>query len=137
MSLNIPLLRSSFELVVEQEPELALRFYDTLFSRYPQAQPLFRRERSSQAKMLTEALVAVMDHLDDAPWLGATLGRMGAEHMSYGVTAEMYPWVGECLLATLSDVAGDARSQELAHAWSEALGAVSCLMLEGAASAGA
>lgn len=135
MTLNVALLRSSFELVVDQEPELALRFYDTLFFRYPQLQLLFqRRDRESQAKMLTEALAAVMDHLEDAPWLASTLGNMGAEHAGYGVTPAMYPWVGECLLATLQDIAGEAWNRELADAWGEALEAVSALMLEGAAS---
>lgn len=136
MALNVPLLRSSFELVVDQEPELALHFYETLFSRYPQAEPLFhRRDRDSQAKMLTEALVAVMGHLEDAPWLTATLGEMGAEHVGYGVTPEMYGWVGESLIATLEDIAGDAWSTELADAWGDALNAISGLMLDGAASA--
>lgn len=136
MALNVPLLRSSFELVAQKEPELALRFYDTLFFRYPQVMPLFhRKDRASQAKMLTEALGAVMDHLEDAPWLATTLGRMGEEHIGYNVTPAMYPWVGECLLATLQDIAGEAWTQELADAWNEALEAVTTLMLEGAASA--
>ena len=80
MSLDVALLRGSFALVAEREPDLALRFYETLFSRYPQARPLFRRDHESQAKMLTDALVAVLDHLENAPWLAATLGDLGAQH---------------------------------------------------------
>lgn len=135
MALNVPLLRSSFDLVVEKEPELAARFYDTLFARYPQLEALFcNKDRTTQAKMLTEALSAVMDHLEDAPWLAATLEQLGAKHVEYGVSAAMYPWVEECLLVTLQDIAGDDWSQQLADAWAEALEAVSAIMLEGAAS---
>src|SRR5262245_33905317 len=133
MSLNVDLLRSSFHLVVDREPELALRFYETLFSRHPQSRRLFRRDSESQSKMLTEALVAVVDHLEDAPWLASTLGELGAQHVGYGVTAEMYGWVAECMLATLADVAGSAWQPELANAWSDALNAVAGLMLQGAA----
>ncbi len=133
MSLPVELLRSSFSLVVEREPELAARFYETLFSRYPQARRLFGRDSDSQAKMLTEALVAVVDHLEDAPWLTSALGDLGAQHVVYGVTPEMYGWVAECMLATLADVAGSAWTPALANAWSDALNAVARLMLAGAA----
>ncbi len=33
---------------------------------------------------------------------------MGAKHLDYGVTNEMYDWVGECLVATLAEVADGA-----------------------------
>src|SRR4029079_19743810 len=68
MSLNVPLLRSSFELVVERQPQLTHRFYEILLARYTEAEQLFVRHSSAaQEKMLTDALVAVMDHLEDAP----------------------------------------------------------------------
>ena len=70
MALNVELLRGSFALVAEREPELTHRFYDNLFATYPAAQPLFsRRTRQDQEKMLRDMLVAVIDHLEDASWL--------------------------------------------------------------------
>src|SRR5690606_31500800 len=66
MVLNVPLLRDSFALVVDREPQVVHDFYEILFERYPRVQPLFRRARAEQAKMMTAALVAVMDHLEDA-----------------------------------------------------------------------
>lgn len=132
MSLNVDLLVSSFQLVVEREPNLTHRFYDLLFARYPQAQELFgRNTREKQEQMLTDALVAVVDHLEDAPWLEETLTGLGRKHEEYGVRSEMFPWVGECLLATLADVAGEAWSEEHNQAWSEAYDAITTLMLKG------
>jgi hemoglobin-like flavoprotein len=66
--------------------------------------------------MLQQALVALIDHLEDASWLGETLSALGAKHLEYGVTDEMYGWVGECLLATLTEVAGKDWSPALAVA---------------------
>ena len=110
MSLDADALRTSFELVVGRNPDLTLRFYDHLFALHPEARPLFHRSpREAQAKMLAEALAAVLDHLDDAAWLGATLHAMGAKHVGYGVTAPMYGWVGEALLKTLGGA--EARAQ--------------------------
>ncbi len=136
MALNVPLLRSSFDLVVERQPQLTPRFYEILFSRYPQVQPLFgRNARAQQAEMLQQALVAVLDHLEDATWLEETLMAMGQKHVDYGVTNEMYDYVGDSLLATIAEVAGDDWSDELAAAWTEAYGAIASLMQRGAAKA--
>ncbi|HMG52348.1 MAG TPA: globin domain-containing protein [Kofleriaceae bacterium] len=130
MPLNVPLLRSSFELVTTANPRLVPRFYEILFERYPQVRPLFPQSgMARQAEMLTSALVAVMDHLEDAPWLTDTLGALGAKHKDYGVTREMYDWVGASLLATLAETAGPKWTPELAGAWTEAYGAIVSLML--------
>lgn len=133
MSLNVPLLRKSFDLVVERQPQLTTRFYEILFSRYPQAQPLFsRNSRQAQAEMLQQALVSVIEHLEDASWLEQTLAAMGRKHVDYGVTDEMYDWVGASLLATLAEVAGKDWTPELEQAWKDAYGAIASLMQKGA-----
>jgi hemoglobin-like flavoprotein len=130
MPLNVNLLRQSFEVVATANPSFVGRFYEILFERYPQARPLFPQNgMARQAEMLTQALVAVLDHLEDAPWLQDTLGALGAKHVGYGVTREMYDWVGASLLATLAEVAGPAWTPELQGAWGEAYGAIVSLML--------
>jgi hemoglobin-like flavoprotein len=137
MSLNVPLLRSSFDLVIERQPQLTPRFYEILFERYPQVRPLFGNASKNQPQMLQSALVAVMDKLEDASWLEQTLGAMGLKHIDYGVTDEMYGWVGASLLATIAEVAGSDWSAELEAAWAEAYGAIAGLMLKGANGASA
>ncbi len=84
MGLNVGLLRESFELVIERAPNLTHRFYGILFSRYPQVKPLFgRNSQEQQEKMLTEALAAVIDRLEDASWLEEKLMAMGAKDVDY------------------------------------------------------
>jgi hemoglobin-like flavoprotein len=130
MALNVGLLRKSFEVVATANPRFIARFYEILFERYPQAKPLFPvNGMARQEEMLTGALVAVLDHLEDAPWLAQTLGALGAKHVGYGVTPEMYEWVGASLLATLAEVAGPAWNPELQTAWGDAYGAIVSLML--------
>ncbi|MGZ3455115.1 MAG: globin domain-containing protein [Polyangiales bacterium] len=133
MALDVALLRSSFEIVVERAPDLTARFYQNFFTLYPQVKPMFSRNSPErQQQMLTQALVAVLDHLEDAPWLASTLRALGAKHVAYGVRDEMYAWVGESLLLTLEQVAGKDWSPALARAWSDAIGAIAGLMIEGA-----
>ena len=129
MGLDVDLLRSSFELVLERTPNLPARFYDVLFERYPQVRSLFgRNTRQNQEKMLAQALGAVMDHLEDAPWLQQTLGALGAKHKDYGVTREMYAWVGDALLTTLAESAGSDWTPAMLTNWTEAYGAIASMM---------
>lgn len=136
MGLNAAVLRQSLELVASREPVITKRFYEILFSRYPQVKPLFSRNAPErQQKMLQDAIVAVVDHVEDASWLKQNLTAMGAKHVEYGVTREMYDWVGASLLATLAEIAGPEWTPEVEKAWTEAYGAITGLMLEGAAHA--
>lgn len=133
MGLNVPVLRKSLDLVVERQPQFTPRFYEIFFERYPQVKPLFgRNSAANQAKMLQEAIVAVMDHVEDASWLSSTLGSIGGKHVGYGVEDKMYPWVGECLLATLQEISGPAWTPEVKQAWTDAYAAISSLVIAGA-----
>ncbi|HSK02271.1 MAG TPA: globin domain-containing protein [Kofleriaceae bacterium] len=134
MGLNAALLRQSFELVIERQPQLVNRFYEILFERYPQVKPLFgKNSGGKQAEMLGAALVAVLDHLEDAAWLETTLKQLGAKHVDYNVTSEMYGWVGDSLLGAIAETAGADWTPAVAAAWTEAYGAIASLMQIGAA----
>jgi hemoglobin-like flavoprotein len=136
MSLNAPLLRASLEIVVARQPEITPRFYEILFERYPQVKPLFGRNSSAnQARMLQDAIVAVVDHVEDAEWLTTTLHAMGRKHVDYGVTEPMYAYVGDALLATLAEHAGEAWTPDVATAWTDAYTAISSLMIAGSRTA--
>ena len=131
--MDIELLRRSFEVVVERHPDVTARFYVILFERHPEARALFgRRSQEAQEKMLTQALVAVMDHLDDAAWFTETLEALGAKHVGYGVTDEMYAWVGDALLAALEHALGPDWTPEVALEWSRAYAAIATTMQAGA-----
>lgn len=131
MSLDPQILRSSFELVIDRRPDLTMRFYEILFARYPELEPMFRSNRPAQAKMLAGAIAAVLDHLEDAPWLQSTLGALGARHVGYGVTDAMYGMVGDALLATLAEIAAEAWTPEVEHQWKLAYGAITTMMHAG------
>lgn len=133
MGLDVEALRGSFQVVAERSPDVVHVFYEILFTRYPEVRPLFsRRSPERQEAMLARALVAVLDHLDDAPWLEAQLTALGAKHVEYGVHDEMYAWVGECLVSALKHAAGDAWTPRAERAWIAAFGAISGWMLAGA-----
>jgi hemoglobin-like flavoprotein len=127
------LIEVNLAVVVQADPDVVGRFYAKLFQRHPDLRRLFgRRSQREQEKMLTEAILAVVGHMEDAAWLRGVLRPLGAKHVSYGVTEEMYPIVAEALIETLREVSGSAWSQEVERAWSDALGAVAGEMIAGA-----
>jgi DNA-binding winged helix-turn-helix (wHTH) protein/hemoglobin-like flavoprotein len=126
-------VRESFELIIERSPSMTRRFYEILFERYPAAKPLFHRNAARvQERMLHDALSAVLDHLEDVPWLHDTLFSLGARHVDYFVTDDMYEWIGESLIATLAEIAGPDWSRKIEAAWRRAFRGIVQVMLEGA-----
>lgn len=132
MPIDIELVRDSFALAATREPALVENFYQRLFARAPELAPMFRREPRAQAEMLRGALVAVVEHLEDAPWLAANVTALGARHRSYGVTAAMYAPVGAALLDALAAACGDAWTPAHADAWGAAYASLTDLMVQGA-----
>jgi hemoglobin-like flavoprotein len=128
------LIRSNFALVVDRAPDLVERFYARLFTEQPQLKAMFgRRSEKAQAEMLTQALLAVVDHLEDPAWLVSTLAPMGDKHRTYGVKDEMYGLVAASLIGALKDVSGPDWNADVEAAWLGALTFVAKTMIGGTA----
>jgi hemoglobin-like flavoprotein len=134
MDTDIQTLRYSFRRLQPRADALAQCFYDTLFERYPEVEPLFEGVRiDEQRKKLLRALALVVRHLEQPDFLRAYLQGLGAIHLAYGVTPEHYPAVSECLMAALAQTAGNSWSEAEESAWKGAFALISETMLAGAA----
>src|SRR5436190_16577087 len=134
MTMNVTLLRSSFEALAPRAPELVDRFYAILFERYPQVRPMFAHvNMGEQKKHLIQALVLLVANLEKGDILKGYLGVLGAKHVRYGVRDEHYDAVGECLLAAMAEIAGPIWTEELRREWAGTYGAVASMMKQGAA----
>ncbi len=132
MSLDKELLRQNLALVVSCEPHTMDFFYRVLFKRHPEARPLFhRRSLEDQASLLFDVLSRCIANIDDWGALGRVLVPLGEKHVQYGVTPEMYDWVGEALIDTLAHISGVIWTQELERAWREAYATIVNVMLAG------
>ncbi len=133
MGLNVELLEKSFNLVAPKGDELVERFYDRLFSKYPAVKPLFENTKmADQKKKLLAALVLVVQNLRHPDTLQKALKELGGRHVGYGAQPAHYEAVGENMLAVLVEFAGPAWTDQVKQAWTDALQAISSLMLEGA-----
>jgi hemoglobin-like flavoprotein len=119
--MNTRILRDTLELTLARDDTFPTRFYEKLFAAHPDVQRLFHRSTpGAQNKLFAQKLAALIDHVDDPTWLDRELGTLAKNHVTYGVTPEMYPWVGEALIATLREACADVWTDEAERAWTDA-----------------
>ncbi len=98
-------------------------FYPLMFLRYPQVIEFFNQtnqKKGSQRLALASAVVAYAKHLDKLEDISDTVRLITQKHCSLGILPEHYPIVGECLLAAIAQVLGEAASEEVLAAWGAA-----------------
>jgi hemoglobin-like flavoprotein len=138
MHLNIVALEASFDHVAPRGDELMDVFYRRLFAVAPAVRPLFAdADLKRQKGMLLAALVLIRKSLRNLEAVTPTLRNLGARHVRYGALPEHYPVVGQVLIASMAEVAGDAWTVDYELAWTEAYTVLSGAMLDGAASVAA
>jgi methyl-accepting chemotaxis protein len=134
MAIDVEKLEESFDLVAPQGDELMRVFYDNLFEAAPAVKPLFEKvDMDGQRAALLNMLLVLRESLRDLDDIVPDLEELGARHVDYGAQPEHYPVVGEVLIGSMAQVAGDAWKPEYTAAWEEAFPVVQGVMLQGAA----
>jgi len=134
MAIDVEKLEESFDLVAPHGDELVRVFYAKLFEAAPSVQPLFADvDMERQRAALLNMLIVLRESLQDLDDIVPDLEELGARHVDYGAKPEHYPVVGEVLIGSMAQVAGDAWKSEYTAAWEEAFPVVQGVMLSGAA----
>lgn len=134
MSLNVEVLEQSFAKIRPYVDQLGASFYENLFAVYPEAKPLFAHtDMRQQEKRLADLLVMAIDNMHDPEELRKIFKRLGARHVRYGAMPKHYPIIGAALLKTMMSYIGESWTTEVKHAWIEAYGVITDIMLKGAA----
>ncbi len=127
-------LAKHIHLISEREPRIAERIYERLFRRHPQARKLFGPHAVAvQQDMLNETLIAVIDCLEGMAWLESHLQMLGATHVGFEVSDEMYDSWTESILEVLAEVSGSDWSPHLERLWRERMDHLCSLMRRGGA----
>ena len=130
---NVTLLEKSYEALASKGEHIVERFYDELFTRYPDVKPLFENvSQKSQQNKLLAALQLVVTNLRSPDNLYNALKQLGMRHKNYGANAELYKAVSATLLDVLKEEAGDQWNDKVHQVWEEALSNISKTMLQAA-----
>jgi nitric oxide dioxygenase len=120
---TIDTVKSTAPVLREHGVALTTHFYDRMFRTNPEVAPFFNpanQAAGKQPRALAGAVAAYAEHIDNLPALTAAVELIAQKHAALMVKAEHYPIVGENLLASISEVLGEAATPEIMEAWAEA-----------------
>lgn len=130
---QIELVSESFQKVIPIAELAAELFYHRLFEIAPETEALFEKtrikEQGNKLMSTVGAAVAGLRNIDD---LVPIIKKLGARHVNYHVTDEMYQPVGEALLWTLGQGLGEAFTGEVEDAWATVYGIIAETAIAGA-----
>ncbi|MGD8569463.1 MAG: methyl-accepting chemotaxis protein [Gammaproteobacteria bacterium] len=128
--MKVELLEKTFTALAPYGEAIVQRFYDELFTQYPQVRPMFRNvSQLDQQRKLLNALKLVINNLRNPAGLSDTLQKLGRKHQQYGAEQAHYEAVSKTLLGVLAEFAGDLWTKEVSEAWEDALSIISNTML--------
>lgn len=120
MDLNVALLRESFSKIKPVAGQVAEKFFNNLWTDYPQTQTFFRNTNmAAQRFAFFQALAFIVDNLDKPGELEPFLRKLGALHLAHGVQDHHYGWAGVTLIKTLGPFLAADWTQSLINEWAK------------------
>ncbi|QJD58742.1 NO-inducible flavohemoprotein [Pseudomonas sp. gcc21] len=119
------IIAATLPAVQEHASTITSVFYPLMFERYPSVKDYFNeahQRQGTQPQALANAVVAYAANLDRLEALGDAVSLIVQKHVSLNIQPDHYPIVGECLLAAIKEVLGEAATDEVLQAWGEAYG---------------
>lgn len=127
---DITLIENSFGLLVEHGDAISKRFYERLFSQYPELAALFENvSQPGQQKKLLASMVLLVQNLRQPEVIEDYLISLGARHQQYGVKAADFDKFSENWLAVLAEFSGESWTPQLEQAWHNLFEKMAALML--------
>lgn len=122
---TIDIVKSTAPVLDEHGETLTRHFYERMFANNPEVAPFFNpahQAGGTQQRALAAAICAYAANIDNLEVLGEAVELIAQKHASLQIKPEHYPIVGENLLASISEVLGEAASNDILDAWAKAYG---------------
>lgn len=126
------LLKESWALVEDRADTVAGYFYARMFLTHPPLRELFPLQMDEQRKHLLNAIVRVVQTVDDPERFATYLRGLGRDHRKFHVRPAHYAIVGDCLIEALREHSRGGWTAEYDQAWRDAYRAIAAKMMDGA-----
>lgn len=130
---TIDIVKSTVPALKEHGLEITTTFYKTMFENNPEVKGMFNMDNQksgSQPKALAMTILAAAQNIDNLEVLLPAVKKIGQVHVNTNVKPEHYPIVGQNLLIAIKEVLGDAATDEVLNAWSEAYGVIAKVFID-------
>jgi nitric oxide dioxygenase len=133
MSLDVQMLRGSFQKIIPVAGDFLNAFYNNLFTDYPASREMFLNvDMTNQKGLLGNSLVYIVANLENTDKLVKYLKSMGKRHATFGTKDEHYNLVGASLLKTFDQFLGAEWTEDLKNQWVQAYTVIAETMMAGA-----
>jgi nitric oxide dioxygenase len=133
---TIDIVKATAPVVKEQGHKITQRMYEIAFEERPDMRLFFEttwmkdiEEGRRQAGKLAASVYSYASHIDELDKLSAAVEHIAHVHADSKVIPETYPIIGQCLLAAMKDVLGEAATPEIMAAWTEAYEALANIFI--------
>ena len=129
---TIDIVKSTAPVIKQHGQKITTRMYEIMFDKHPEVKAQFdlsAQANGTQPAKLATAVYSYATHIDDLEALKAMVDKIAHRHVATHVLPEQYPIVGECLLQAIQDVLGDAASEEIMKAWTQAYQALADIFI--------
>ena len=130
---TVQIVKEITPVVAANAETITRRFYELMFTGNPEVKAFFNQSHQhsgGQQRALAGAICAYFTHIDNLDALGPAVELIAQKHCSLNIKAEHYPIVGKHLLAAIKDVMGEAATDEIIAAVSEAYGLLAQVFID-------
>ena len=120
---TIAIVKSTAPILKQHGQEITTRMYEIMFRNHPEVKQQFdlsAQANGSQPAKLATAVYSYATQIDNLEALKSMVEKIAHRHVATHVRPEQYAIVGEILLQAIKDVLGDAATEEVMTAWTEA-----------------
>ncbi len=117
---TIVTIKASIPLIQDHGLEISSRMYDILFEKYPETKAFFSGSIEKQPKILTAAIAAYAENIDQIEKLHDKIIYIANAHVKSHVLEDHYPMVGDAILLAMKEILADKATPEILKAWGEA-----------------
>lgn len=126
------LVKATVPVLKENGVALTTYFYNRMLTQNPELKNIFNsanQKTGAQPTALAMSVLAYAEHIDNPAVLAHAVNRIANKHVSLDIRPAQYAVVGKHLLASISEVLGDAASAELIDAWAAAYHQLAGIMI--------
>lgn len=130
---SIDIVKSTAPVLANKGLYITTVFYKNLFTAHPELLNIFNHVNQKQGRQqtaLANTVYAAALHIDNLGVLLPAVKQIAQKHRSLGIKAEHYPIVGEHLLGAIKEVLGNAATDEVIQAWTEAYGVIADVFIQ-------
>ncbi|MFQ4146016.1 globin domain-containing protein [Chlorogloeopsis sp. ULAP02] len=129
---SIDIVKSTAPILKQNGLQITNKMYEIMFSNHPEVKEKFdmsAQADGSQPARLASAIYNYASKIDDLSALKPMVERIANRHVQTHVLPEEYSIVGSSLLQAMQDILGEAITDEVMAAWTEAYQALSDIFI--------